>query len=265
MLFYIIPFAVILGILMGFNQHYTLSGALNNNFRPTTQIIVLILFAIFAIVTYSLITAFIIEVFKEYHEKGPDNLKLESIWEKTKETLGTVIATSLGLMGMFIGLVFIMVLVTMVTPWFIAVFIIPLFYVMVVVYFVFPIRVYENAGMGEALSRSFYLINGNWWWTFLIYLVVSMAVGLIGSIFIMPQYAYIFFITFTQARGSAHEVSLTIMILTSVLTFVGQMLINSIPLIALNFQYFNLLEKKDKPGLQMRIDEILPNPAEQVE
>jgi hypothetical protein len=153
----------------------------------------------------------------------------------------------------------VMVLLAFITPWILVVFVLPFIYSMVAVFFIFPIRIYEDASFGEALSRCFYLVSGNWWRTFLVYFVVSMVVSLVSYIFILPMYIYIFAVSFASAKGSSFETSMGIMIAVNIFAFVGQIILSSIPLITLNFQYFNLLEKKDKPGLMKRVNDLLPN------
>lgn len=265
LLIYVAPFSIVLGVLMGLNQHNSLSTVLNANVSTInygSQVIIVILLLLFSIATFTLLPALMLEFFNEYKEFGPDDMSLDRIRKRAFNSFGTVLGTIFVIGFIIVGIVVLMALSAFVTPWLMAIFILPIIYFAVVIYFAIPIRIFEKATIGEAISRSFYLVKGNWWWTFLLYLVVSMAVGVLGSAFIMPQYFYTIFIAFTSAKGGSPELSMTILLLTSVLTFLGQIIFNSIPFVSLTFQYYNLLEQKDKPGLQERVNQLLPKTPE---
>jgi hypothetical protein len=265
LLYYIVPLAIVLGVLMGLNQHATLSNTFSAGVTGTTysgQVLILVFLFLFAMVTFTLLPALMFELFIEYKAYGPNEMSLERIRKRAFDSFGTLLGTVLVIGLIMVAIVFAIALFAMITPWLIIVFVLPFIYFVVAIYFALPIRIFEKATMGEAFSRSFYLIKGNWWWTFLLYIVVSMAVGVLGSAFIMPQYFYMIFITFTSAQGGSAELSMTVVLLTSMLTVFGQVIFNSIPFITLTFQYFNLLEQKDKPGLQERVNQILPKTAD---
>ncbi len=258
-LYYLVPFAIIVGALLGLNQHSSMAQLFNQSaVSYSNQIIAIIIIVILAVIIFSLMPAIILEIFRDYQTYGPENMDMARIWEKARKSLGLILGLTVSIVGIMIGFIFLMVLFAKVTPWLIVFFFLPLFYASIVVYFAFPVRVLEGGTIGESLKRAFFLVNGNWWWTFLIYFVISLIVSIIGMAFAIPQYVYLIFIGITSAKGGTPELSMGVMIFTYALTFVGQIIVNNIPIIALTFQYYNLLEKKDKPGLQRRIDEILP-------
>ncbi|HCC30137.1 MAG TPA: hypothetical protein DEQ03_08805, partial [Marinilabiliales bacterium] len=66
------------------------------------------------------------------------------------------------------------------------------------------------------------------------------------------------FVGVAAAKGGTPEISQAIMVGTYAFSFMGQIMTSSLLFVVLSFQYFNLLEKKDKPGLQQRIQLLLP-------
>lgn len=194
----------------------------------------------------------------EYQQSGKNDMQLNRIWKRAFDSFGDVLSVSL-VIGLLIVLsVAVMVLFATITPWILAIFVLPFLYGIVVVYFALPVRVFEKAPIGESISRSFYLVAGNWWWTFLLVFVSSMVLGIIGIVFYTPLYAYMIFVGVAAAKGGTPEISQAIMVGTYAFSFMGQIMTSSLLFVVLSFQYFNLLEKKDKPGLQQRIQLLLP-------
>ena len=119
---------------------------------------------------------------------------------------------------------------------------------------IFIIQVREKKGFGQAFQRCFYLTSGNYLSTigllfviFILYLLIAVLFGLpttiLGGIegFLMAsddvslrETSIIFKITFIVAQ---------------VLNTLGSQLAYAVVLIAIAFQYFNLVEKKEATGL----------------
>lgn len=256
---YLLPFGIIIGAVIGIYQHSTMAVAFNGNSPElSTQAILMVLLVVAIIIAYSLMPALIMQFFNEYRQAGPGNVDISSVWANTTKTFGTIILTMLGIMGIFAGAMILMVLMAMINPWSMLIVFLPLLYFALIIYFAFPIRIYENTSFGEALSRCFYLVNGNWWRTFLIYFVITMAVGIAASVFVMPMYIYIFVKAYLSTQGGSTDFSMGVMIATGIFAFAGQIILSIVPFIALNFQYFNLVEQKDKPGLMERVNNLLP-------
>lgn len=260
-LYFIAPLGLIAGIFYGLYQYYTLGQAFDFAGNLSMGVIVAIVMVILFVVVFTLLQAIVLEMFNEYREKGPGKIDIHSLWSRAKDSFGTILGTSIILGFLMGGVILVMVLFSLITPYLLIAFVIPFFYAILTIYFVYPVRVYEKADIGEAITRSFTLIKGNWWWTFLLYFIVSMAAGLLSSIFMIPQYIYTFATAFTAASGESASMSMTMAIITGILSMVGQVVVNTIPFIALIFHYYNLLEKKDKPGLQKRLDQLLPTQA----
>lgn len=139
---------------------------------------------------------------------------------------------------------------------------IPGIYLMVTLSLALPIYVFEDAGVGEAFSKSFKLIKGKWWSTFGLLLITSIIATVVSYIVAIPLYAG-FMANMFSSLGETSDPSEVLNVMSSwyVVVGMGLMMIVSyltylIPLIALGFQYFNLSERVEGRGIRNQIDEF---------
>lgn len=141
-------------------------------------------------------------------------------------------------------------------------FIVPGIYLMVIFSLSIPILFFEGKGVFESIGRSFKLIKGKWWSTVGLLIVASVLMYAVSMIFVMPFYVFYFLSMFTliEEIGISADtsswwfqggmtLSLMFMILGSFLTY-------SIPMVALSFQYFNLVERQESVGLMGEIEKL---------
>ncbi|MDQ3395508.1 MAG: hypothetical protein M3512_15560 [Bacteroidota bacterium] len=141
-------------------------------------------------------------------------------------------------------------------------FIIPGFYLMVVLSLAIPVYIFEGEGVGTAFSKSFSLIKDKWWSTFGLIIITMLIASVISYIFFIPFYAMMIGSMFsTMSEGNDPEAALAIF--SSWYTTVGMsiMMVGSyitylIPIIAIGFQYFNLSERMDGKGIRKEIKEF---------
>lgn len=124
----------------------------------------------------------------------------------------------------------------------------------------FPILLIENVSIGTALRRSFSLIQGKWWSTFGVLFVATMIQSFVGYIFIIPMYAVIF----AQALKVPGLDSPILSVVTGSIYAVGAVFAYVIPLVAVLFQYFNLVERKEGTGMRQLVDSLGQTAAPQV-
>lgn len=187
-------------------------------------------------VTYSYISLYI--------ERKGANFTDEEVWAEVRSNFFMVLGTVL-LSALIIGLGLVLL-------------IIPGIYVAVSISFILIMRMVERNSFGEAFSRCFTLVKDNWWYTLLIIVVVSILVGIVAYVFMIPQMIYTFIYTFDAVSGNSVDVSILYIVLTSLGTFFASLL-NSITFVAIALHYFNLVEKKESPALYEKIDEINEN------
>lgn len=132
--------------------------------------------------------------------------------------------------------------------------IIPGIYISISLIMVPLIVFFEGDPAFEAFGRSFKLIKNNWWSTLGLMIVTSFIVGIMAFIFAIPQYVVTMFSVF-NGEMPYNSVSYTI---AGAVTGLGTGLLYPVIYIALAFQYFNLVEKKESTGLKQLIDQA-PN------
>lgn len=116
----------------------------------------------------------------------------------------------------------------------------------------FAVMVLENADFGTTFSRSFALVKQNWWLTFATLLVIGIITTVCMSIIYAPSYLLMMINTFSAADL---KVLKGYHVFTSISLSISQVFA-IIPLVAIAFIYFSLVERKESQGLMSRIEEF---------
>ena len=121
----------------------------------------------------------------------------------------------------------------------------------------FAVLIMERQGFGKALSRSLSLVGGHWWATFGLLIVMTMLQGFLGIIFQIPVYIIAGFklMHWPLPLGDG------LLVAAQAIGTLGQVLLYTPMMLAILFQYFNLVEKKDGLGLHTLVDSIGQAPA----
>ena len=124
----------------------------------------------------------------------------------------------------------------------------------------FPALWMEDGGVTAAFRRSFYLIKGKWWSTLGLYLIISFITGVINYVFLLPFYAL------TMGRLLLHWQFDTELLSVAAMSIyaMGWVFTAVLPLVAMLFQYFNLVERREGVGLRQMISQLGQHPAPQV-
>jgi hypothetical protein len=133
--------------------------------------------------------------------------------------------------------------------------IIPGVYLSIALSLIFIVRLEEGLGFFDAIRRCTKLISGNWWFTFGLIIVVGIIQGFLGFILYMPNYIVTIFIAFTGVDSESGNLNRTLYIISSIISSLT-VLLYAISTTAIAFQYYNLVERKEAPGLLKQIDEI---------
>lgn len=112
---------------------------------------------------------------------------------------------------------------------------------------------YEGIGAWEALGRAKFLIKDKWWSTFGLIMIIGIINSFVAMIFGAPAMIVTFMKVLKVGGGISGNVPL---IITTVISTVGQVVVSSLTYVALSFQYFNLVEKREGNGLKMLIEGI---------
>ena len=146
-------------------------------------------------------------------------------------------------------------------PGFVVLLVFPTVWVVVCLTLYFPALWMEDDGVVAAFRRSFYLIKGKWWSSLGLYLVMSMITGMLNYLFIIPFYGIIMARTMLKIPGFDSEI---LSVVAMSIYALGWILTAMLPLVAMLFQYFNLVERKDGTGLRLLVESLGQTAAPQV-
>ena len=121
----------------------------------------------------------------------------------------------------------------------------------------FAVMIMERNGFSKNFSRCFELVSGYWWATFGLLFVMQLIQGFAGFIFQIPTYLL-------MGLKMAHiPVPGEGILIVAAQTFgaIGQSLLYSLTLLAILFQYFNLVEIKEGVGMRHLVDSIGQQPT----
>ncbi len=133
-------------------------------------------------------------------------------------------------------------------------FYIPGIYLTIAMSFFTIVIVYEDAKIGESISRSFKIIKGHWWETFGLIFIFGLIVGFASYVFIIP--IYVVFIVAAIGGKTIGVGSVIVLVLFISLYFVAYMFFVSLKQTIIAVQYFSLITNKEGLGLKERIDSI---------
>jgi hypothetical protein len=112
----------------------------------------------------------------------------------------------------------------------------------------------EKKGIGNALSKSWNMVNRQWWNTFLLNILGIVIIGVVGFIFSIPSaIAGITVSLLNVGQAEIVELPEWYWILNAVSTVVTSLLY-IIPFVFLAFQYFNL-DERTKPDINLPAEE----------
>lgn len=230
---------------------------------------------VFGFVAGAVTLAVIYNYILEYDEKQTNQIEVNDIWLRVRKTIGMYMGTMIMyaiamVISYFIVLIPIFIFALSQSPVLIffgvVLVLIAMLYLWVNFSLIFIVRAYEKIGFISAVQRSFYLIKNKWWSTFGIIIITGLVQSTISSLFLIPWYIGFVIRMMHTVRNSAFEEPSLIAQLANdlffILYFLVSFLLYVIPLVAISFQYFNLVELKESRGLMSKIDSIGQAPSE---
>ena len=184
------------------------------------------------------------------------------VWQFVRPRLGRVVLAWLLLTVLsVVGMGVVGGALALIGPGFV-VLLFPVFlWLMVCLTLYFPALWMEDEGVLAALRRSFYLIKGKWWSSMGLYMVMSMLTGVVNYIFIIPFYGLMMARMLLKVPGLDSEIwSVGAMSIYAL----GWVFTATLPLIAMLFQYFNLVERKEGVGMRLMVASLGQTAAPQV-
>lgn len=208
-----------------------------------------------------------------YEEKKTNKIEVSEVWERVRGTfmmyLGTCFLFTILAIAVYIGLFIPVALVGAISPvlvfFAVMAMIAAVAYLFVASSLIFIIRSYEKRGFMDSIFRSFKLVQGKWWSTFGIILVLYLIAGTISYIFLIPFYVVMIISSLHNAgveglESSGSGLGIVSMVLLT-LYYLAQMILYSLPAVGIAFQYFNLVERKEARGLMTQIDSFGQGPS----
>jgi hypothetical protein len=238
-LFISAPFILLAGVFMGIYQ----SSLFNFVNEPdiaefAIPFLISMFFLIFSYIVITIVTYSFIILYKN-SELG--SFDVDDVWQKTKSKFLMLLLTGIGFaLIIFFGFLLL---------------IIPGIYLSVTLSLIYIVRLEEGIGFFDAISRCVKIISGYWWFTFGLIIVIGFVQGFLGFIFYMPNYIVTFFLAFAGIDATTGETAKILFIISSIIASLGTLLY-AISIIAIAFQYYNLIERKEAPGLLNQIEGI---------
>ncbi len=242
--------------------------AITDFFSSSNLWVQIFLMFIFFIVSVVVTTATVNNYLVLYREKKTNQIEVNDVWILVRGTFWKYLGTTL-LFGFFAIVAYVILLIPTfvlgaINPFLIffgVIFFICAFaYLYVGASLVYVVQTFENKGFMEAIARSFSLIRGKWWSTLATVMVLTMLVGVISSIFMIPAYIMLIVSSLHNVgqnsfQGPSGTMGFIIVVLMT-LYYLSQLVLTCLPNIGLAFQYFNLVERKEAKGLMSQIDTL---------
>ncbi|MFN4146190.1 MAG: hypothetical protein ACK4GN_10235 [Runella sp.] len=226
--------------ILGITQNIGQSGS-EGRFDSVSSIYSMGISVVFLVVFLgiaNLVSALAVNAYMLEYEEGNRQITPETVWKRMKGYIGSGIGYSIvAFVLMFLGIIF---------------FIIPGIYIGVAFSLMYIIMMRENLGLGDTLRRCFTLINDKWWSTFGLLIIMGLIAGIVAYIFQIPS-TVMMFLSVLKVDGGIGTVLNSI---TGVIATVGSTLTRSLVLVAIVFQYYNLLERRDGVGIRKAIENI---------
>lgn len=235
------PFILLSGVFLGLYQSsiFQFSFAANPDFQSFAVPFLLYLF--FAGLSYIMLTIVSYSYVMLYREREQGTFDIDDVWQKAKSSFWIIFLTGL---GSIIIIVFGSILL-----------IIPGVYLAVAFSLIYMVRIEEKTTFFSAMQRCTKIVSGNWWFTFGFIIVLGFIQGFLGFILYIPNYIVMFALAFAGADGASGSTGKIIFIISSIIASLG-LLLYVISIIGVAFHYYNLVERKEAPGLYQQIESI---------
>jgi hypothetical protein len=233
------PAILLAGVFMGMYQSSMFNFAYDKDIQSVG--IPFLLSVFFSIVSYIIIIIVTYSHLVIYKTSETGQFDVEDVWQIFKKNFFMIFFTGIGY-AVIVTFGFLLLVV-------------PGIYLSIALSLIYIVRLEERVGFFDAVSRCTDLIKGNWWFTFGLIFVVGLIQGFLMYALYIPNYIVMFFVAFSGMNSESAGIHNTLYILSSIISSLGALLY-TVGTIAIAFQYYNLVERKEAPGLFAQIDEI---------
>ena len=233
------PFILLAGVFFGIYQSSMFTFAYNQDLVSIGFPFLLAMF--FMVISYIIISVVTYSHLLIYKESDTSIFEIEDVWKRVKKIFFPILFTGIGY-SLIVGFGFLFLIV-------------PGIYLAITLSLIFIIRLEEELGFFDAISRCIKLIKDNWWFTFGLIIVVGIIQGFLMYALYIPTYIMIFVTAFTGVDSESSGLNRILYVVTSIISSLG-VILYSISTVAIAFHYYNLVERKEAPGLLEQIDQI---------
>lgn len=192
-----------------------------------------------------------------YNARFPEAIGVDDVWREVRSTFWRITGT-LFVITIVIALPMLILVVPAamaeifwLIPLAMMLAMVPTIYFYNTMTIVVPMRLEEEIGIFEAIGRAMKLMQGRWWFTFWIFVVMQIILLFASMIFQVP----IQVVVFMQGFSGLESAGLLIYI-AGAFNVIGTYLLYAMLVLTASVQYYNLVEQKEGVGMVDRINEI---------
>lgn len=193
-------------------------------------------------ICYFVVSGITFAYLKTYRERGHGNFEPSDVWQLFASRLGGMLGHQI--LGILVIFGFLLMLI------------IPGIYVAVPLTLVMMVKIEEDPTFGENWERCRYLVRDYWWATFGILFVMGLIHSIMSSILSAPLLIYTIVWGIAQGTGGNMEANTPFLVISTLISSVGSYLLYVIVSLAQGFQYYSLVERKDRTSLIEKIESI---------
>lgn len=215
----------------------------NENFELSADLFLNLIISLFiSLFVSSLLLIVPIKYMQLYQTQGQGNFTVNDVWERVRKQVMMIYVSELGL-TLILAVAFLLL-------------IFPGIYLSITLSLVLTIRVIEESDFERAIKRSIELIKENWWFTAGLLIVAYLIVSILSFVIQLPTYILILIAAFqsTDPTTAFTENGAMFSIATAWASLA--MFFYTLFSVVLVFHYYNLVERKEAPGLIERIENI---------
>ena len=222
-------------------------AALEGIFTPT-YFLGIIFSLVGTIVLFAVVYAYVM-LYVDHDGFTPE---VGDVWEYIRDHMVPFITTPIGFFVIFVLMLLLNIIPCLGT----IAFLVGGIYLFVVFSILYTARLQEDISFFEGIGRCRSLIQGYFWPTLGLLLMVYIITFLLSMLLSMPYTFIVWTSMFNSLSGEeTTQIPLWLSVLATLSAVVASLL-NAIPVVATSLQYFNLVELKEAPGLSERIDQI---------
>lgn len=189
---------------------------------------------------------------KIYPTHGSQPIEVSDVWAVTRQYFFRILGITYAIF-LLMGLGFLINIIPCAGS---IVFLGGMIYMLVVWSIMYPMYFVEDIGFTAAMKRSRTLIKGHFWESFAVLFIAWVVMAILMMLIYIPAIVLgVFQGVFAVDIGALPTYNVSTA-LFGLIGGIGMTMLYAIPIVAATFQYFSLVEQKDRVGLRERVERI---------